>query len=91
VLADKQSPHFTWHLFIDIAKFLETMGKNEEAKWHLDYVFHSAINDEGNKPQEMLKYFHSSGYKPDPQPDLPALRTKILDFHSKFQFDSRTT
>lgn len=88
ILGDKQISLYTWHLFIDTAKFLETTGKNEESRWHLDYVFHSAINDEGNKPQEMLKFFHSSGYKPAPDPDLRALRTKMLDFHSKFQFDS---
>jgi|GEM_PF-5890680 tetratricopeptide (TPR) repeat protein len=89
VLADKQSPHFTWHLFIDIAKFLETMGKEKEAKWHLDYVFHSAINDEGNKPQEMLKYFQFLGYKPDPQPNIPDIKNKIQNFHSSYQFDSQ--
>ena len=88
ILGDKQISLYTWHLFIDTAKFLETTGKNEESRWHLDYVFHSAINDEGNKPQEMLKFFHSSGYKPAPNPDLRTLRTKMLDFHSKFQFDS---
>ncbi|MBK6681694.1 MAG: hypothetical protein IPG53_17675 [Ignavibacteriales bacterium] len=53
ILGDKQISLYTWHLFIDTAKFLETTGKNEESQWHLDYVFHSAINDEGNKPQEM--------------------------------------
>lgn len=88
ILGDKQISLYTWHLFIDTAKFLDTTGKNEESRWHLDYVFHTAINDEGNKPQEMLKFFRSSAYRPAPIPNLPALRTKMLDFHSKFQFDS---
>lgn len=89
ILADKQSPHFTWRLFVDLANFLESTGKEKEAKWHLDYVFNSALSDAGNKPQEMLKYFHLSSYKPDPNPNIIDLRTKIMNFHSARQYEGK--
>lgn len=89
ISGDRQGPLFTWHLYIEIADFLKSNGRQEEANWHLDYIFHSALTEDGNKPQEMLKYFHFSGYKPDSEPDIPALRKKLLDFHTEFQFEGQ--
>lgn len=84
--AGSQTPLYTWHLLIDIAQFLEKHGKSDLAKKHLEYVFHAAIDDNGNKPQEMLKFFFDRKIKPAENIDLKALLKELKAYHSENEF-----
>ncbi len=84
--AGSQTALFIWHLLIDIAQFLEKHGKSDLANKHLEYVFHAATDDNGNKPQEMLKFFFDRKIKPAENIDLKALLKELKAYHSENEF-----
>ena len=84
--AGGQSPFFSWHLFIDIARFLERNGNPVLANKHLEYVYHSAVDENGNKPQEMLKFFFDRKFKPSESLDAKALIKELKDYHNANEF-----
>lgn len=81
-----QSPLFVWHLFVDIAAFLQENGDHTTAKKHLDYIFLSAFDDKGNKPQALLKHLNQIRFKPSEGVDPQSLIKEIRSFHSEKEF-----
>lgn len=84
--AGSQTPLFIWHLLVDIAQFLEKHGNSDLANKHLEYVFHTATDDNGNKPQEMLKFFFDRKLKPAEGVDLKALLKELKTYHLENEF-----
>jgi len=84
--AGSQTPLFIWHLLVDIAQFLEKHGNTDLANRHLEYVFHTATDENGNKPQEMLKFFFDRKIKPAEGLDLKALLKELKAYHSENEF-----
>lgn len=84
--AGSQTAIFIWHLLVDIALFLEKHGNGDLSKKHLEYVLHAATDDNGNKPQEMLKFFFDRKTKPAENIDLKALLKELKAYHSENEF-----
>ncbi len=81
-----QSSFYSWHLFVDIAEFLKESGEEETALKQLYYVYLTALNDDGNRPQEMLKYFHERKIKVPGDLDVQALKNELRVYHSTNEF-----
>lgn len=81
-----QPPFYVWHLFYDISLFLNDEGFMQMSKNHLDYIFLTAVNESGNKPQSMLKALHDLGFKPTVNADPQVLKKEIRAFHTEREF-----
>jgi len=81
-----QSSFFSWHLFVDMADFLKESGDEDIALKQLHFVYLTAVNDDGNRPQEMLKYFYDWKISVPEGLNVQALKRELMDFHSANEF-----